>query len=100
MPKDAPRPIDHVPAAGARSGHANGAETTEAGLRASDANLEDGEGTLSPQRSPGPSRGRYDPILSPKPAPLNYMPGSQDSPQSPSTPVLLVPSSQIPAVSL
>ena len=31
MPKDAPRPIDHVPAAGARTGHANGAETTEAG---------------------------------------------------------------------
>ncbi|KAF9647517.1 hypothetical protein BDM02DRAFT_3156138 [Thelephora ganbajun] len=57
MPKKVPRPIDHVPTAGARTGHANGAETTEIGLSASDANLEDGEGTLSPYLSPGPSRG-------------------------------------------
>jgi hypothetical protein len=48
MPKNVPRPIDHVPTAGARNGHANGAETTEAGLGVADANLEDGEGTLSP----------------------------------------------------
>lgn len=49
MPKKVPRPIDHVPAAGTRNGHANGTETTEAGLRAADASLEDGEGTLSPR---------------------------------------------------
>lgn len=49
MPVNTPRPIDHVPTAGARTGHANGAETTEAGLGATDANLEDGEGTLSPR---------------------------------------------------
>jgi len=100
MQNNVSRPIDHVPAAGARSGHANGAETTEIGLSASDANLEDGEGTLSPHLSPGSSRGSYSTVLSPKSAPLNYMPGSQDTPLSPVTPIPLVPSSQIPTVSL
>jgi len=100
MPRNASRPIDHVPAAGARTGHANGSETTEVGLNASDANLEDGEGTLSPHLSPGSARGPYNTTHSSKPAPLNYMPGSQDSPPSPSSAVSLVPSSQIPTVSL
>lgn len=53
MPENVPRPIDTVPTAGTRTGHANGAETTEAGLGATDANLEDGEGTLSPRTELG-----------------------------------------------
>lgn len=100
MPKNVPRPIDHIPTAGARSGHANGAETTEFGLSASDANLEDGEGILSPRLSPGTSQSPFNMTHSPKQAPLNYMPGSQNSPPSPPSAVSLVPSSQIPAVSL
>lgn len=100
MPKNSSRPIDHVPAAGARTGHANGAETTEVGLNASDANLEDGEGTLSPHLSPGPSQSTYNATHSPKPTPLSYMPGNQDSPPSPSSPASLIPPSQIPTVSL
>ena len=100
MPKNASRPIDHVPAAGARTGHANGSETTDVGLNASDANLEDGEGILSPHLSPRSPRSPYNTTHSSKPAPLNYMPGSQDSPPSPSSAVSLVSSSQIPTVSL
>jgi len=100
MPKNEPRPIDHVPAAGARSGHANGAETTEVGLGASDANLEDGEDSFSPQLSSGSSQSSYNAVLSQKPAPLSYMPGNQNTPPSPATPISLVPSSQIPTVSL
>lgn len=56
MPQKIPRPIDHIPSAGTRTGHANGAETTGTGLSATDANLEDGEGMVSPHLSPGPAR--------------------------------------------
>ncbi|KAI0815309.1 hypothetical protein BC629DRAFT_1588966 [Irpex lacteus] len=45
LPKHAPRPIDQVPAAGARQGLPNGIETTELGIAVPD--LED------PERSPG-----------------------------------------------
>ena len=100
MPKNVSRPIDHVPAAGARTGHANGSETTEVGLNASDANLEDGEGTFSPNLSPQSAQSPYNTMHSQKPAPLHYMPGSQDSPPTPSSAVSLVPSSRIPTVSL
>ena len=96
MPKNVPRPIDHVPAAGARAGHANGAETTEVGLSASDAHLEDGEGPLLPHLSLGPSRIPFNA----KPTPLSYMLGNQNSPPTPSSPVSLIPSSQIPTVTL
>lgn len=45
LPRQGPRPIDQVPAAGARQGLPNGIETTEAGIAVAD--LED------PERSPG-----------------------------------------------
>ena len=99
MPKNIPRPIDHVPTAGARSGHANGAETTEIGLGAPDANLEDGDGPLSPRFPPEPSQDSYDTIDSPTSPPLNYMPGHQDSSLSPTSAVSPVRPVQIPAAS-
>lgn len=54
-----PRPIDQIPGAGARSGHANGQETTERGVVPEDAYLEDGlhsaAGFISPMSLSGPS---------------------------------------------
>lgn len=99
MPKNVPRPIDHVPTAGARSGHANGAETTEIGLGAPDANLEDGDGPLSPRLPPELSQDSYNTVDSPTSPPLNYMSGRQDNPLSPTSAVSLVSPMQIPTAS-
>jgi hypothetical protein len=83
MPQNVSRPIDHVPTAGTRTGHANGAETTKPGLRATEASLEDGEGTLSSHPHPGHSA---NPAL--------------QSPPIPSINVELVQSSKMSEVSL
>ena len=40
-------PIDMVPSAGARAGHADGIETTEPGIANSDLHIEDGDDRLS-----------------------------------------------------
>jgi hypothetical protein len=39
-------PIDMVPSAGARAGHADGVETTENGIANLDSQVEDGEATM------------------------------------------------------
>ena len=71
-------PIDMVPGAGARSGTADGTETTAPGLAAADSNLEDGHGSplMVPQRlsvgssrSPSPLRPLAGPSRSPSPIP-------------------------------
>jgi len=41
-------PIDMVPSAGARAGHANGVETTSTGIANLDSQLEDGEALMTP----------------------------------------------------
>ena len=80
MPENVSRPIDHVPTAGTRTGHANGVETTKFGLGASDDGLEDAERTLSSHPSPGSSQALYNvgyPTESPSP---NCVPGSPNPP--------------------
>ena len=45
-------PIDMVPSAGARAGHADGVETTENGIANLDSQLEDGEALKSSLKTP------------------------------------------------
>ncbi|KAF8807239.1 hypothetical protein BYT27DRAFT_7164554 [Phlegmacium glaucopus] len=47
-------PIDMVPSAGARAGHANGVETTETGIANLDSQLEDGETLTTPTTHTSP----------------------------------------------
>lgn len=44
-------PIDMVPSAGARAGHADGIETTENGIANLDSQLEDGEALKTPEHT-------------------------------------------------
>ncbi|KAI0076265.1 hypothetical protein K474DRAFT_1663248 [Panus rudis PR-1116 ss-1] len=91
-----PRPIDHVPAAGARTGLPNGVETTDTGLGALD--LEDPEANpsrrnsylsatdiLSPTSSSTGTRPKSSSTLSPRSPSTSAYPPSPSSPSSSSS---------------
>ena len=59
-------PIDMVPSAGARAGHANGVETTETGIANLDSQLEDGEALMTPELTSPQSSNRQSLTLQPQ----------------------------------